>query len=475
MADALDLGSSAARHVGSSPSVRTILKKSTLKLLIMEIATKNVYDKKLKKEYQIIVPFIVVDKKVNDYIKKAQKNFSLNGFRKGHVPEKLIKEKYGASITADELDKIISETLKKIINDNKLKLAISPKVDIKKFEIGQDAEITISFEIFPEVPEIELNKIKVVKKEVKISEEDISKSINEVAKRFCTWNKQENSYKAKIGDAVNIDYVGKIDKKEFEGGAAKNYQLELGSKSFIDDFEEQLVGKKEGDEVKVKVTFPKNYHKEDLSSKDAEFYVKVNHILCADLPELSDDFIKKNFNIENKEKFNVEISKGLKENYDKMSKSLFKKDIFEFLNKKYDFEIPDGMIENQLEDFKKKIEQQEKFKNEKERGKVIEKERKEIEKLIRFGIILSDLAKKNKIEATNEDFNNQFIKMLSGFDGDQKTLLDYYKNNPDEIDRLKNFIVEQKIIDFIISTESIEKKQYSTKEFLKLWEKSRDE
>jgi trigger factor len=158
-----------------------------------------------------------------------------------------------------------------------------------------------------------------------------------------------------------------------------------------------------------------------------------------------------------------------------MSKSLFKKDIFEFLNKKYDFEIPDGMIENQLEDFKKKIEQQEKFKNEKERGKVIEKERKEIEKLIRFGIILSDLAKKNKIEATNEDFNNQFIKMLSGFDGDQKTLLDYYKNNPDEIDRLKNFIVEQKIIDFIISTESIEKKQYSTKEFLKLWEKSRDE
>ena len=88
---------------------------------------------------------------------------------------------------------------------------------------------------------------------------------------------------------------------------------------------------------------------------------------------------------------------------------------------------------------------------------------------------MSDLAKKNKIEATNEDFNNQFIKMLSGFNGDQKTLLDYYKNNPDEIDRLKNFIVEQKIIDFIINIESIEKKQYSTKEFLKLWEKSRDE
>jgi len=441
----------------------------------MEIAIKNTYDKKLKKEYQVIVPFILVDKKVNDYIKKAQKNFSINGFRKGHVPEKLIKEKYGTSITADELDKIISETLKKIINDNKLQLAISPKVDIKKFEIGQDTEIAISFEIFPQVPEIELNKIKVVKKEVKIGEEDISKSINEISKKFCTWNKQENNYKAKIGDAVNIDYVGKIDKKEFAGGSAKDYQLELGSKSFIDDFEEQLVGAREGSEIKVKVTFPENYHNEDLSSKDAEFYVKVNYVLCADLPELNDDFIKKNFNIENQEKLNTEIYNNLKETYEKMSKSLFKKDIFEFFNKKYDFEIPEGMIENELEDFEKKIEQQEKFKNDKEREKAIDKERKEIEKLIRFGIILSDIAKKNKIEATNEDFNNQFIKMLSEFNGDQKTLLDYYKNNPDEIDRLKNFIVEQKIIDFIINIESIEKKQYTVKEFSKLWEKSRDE
>ena len=175
----------------------------------MEVKIKNIVDKKLKKDYQIIVPFSSIELKINDSVAKIKKNINLKGFRKGHVPNDVIKQKYGTSIMADESDKIISDQINKIVKDNNFKLALQPKIDVKTFEDGKDVELTASFEIFPEIPEIDLNKIKIVKKEFEVTEKEIEEAINNITKYFRKLNKQEDpNHKTKLGDFVNIDYIG---------------------------------------------------------------------------------------------------------------------------------------------------------------------------------------------------------------------------------------------------------------------------
>ena len=443
----------------------------------MEVQIKNTYDKKLKKDFHVVIPTQLVDKKVTDYISKVQGTFSLKGFRKGQVPLAVIKEKYGASIMAEESDKIINDTIKKIVTDNNLKLALTPKIDIKTFEAGKDIELVATIEIYPQIPEVELSKLKVVKRDPEIAASDVEESFAKLLKFYRKWNPKPAGEKAKIGDSVNIDYLGKIDKVEFEGGAAKAYQLELGSKSFIDDFEDQLVGKKAGDEVRVKVKFPKEYHNEDFSGKAAEFEVKINEVLSAEMPEVSDEFVKNNFGLENKSKLEEAVKKQIEDSYQNISRDLFKKELFDFLNKKHDFDLPAGLVEEQLNNLWAEVEEElktnpDKFKNEKEKEKAKDKKRETSERMIRCGMILSDLAQKNKIEVTNEDINKEIGKILARFPNQEKAVLDYYQKNSGAVQQLRGSIIEEKTIDFIVNNTALEKKKISPKELDKLWQKA---
>ncbi len=447
----------------------------------METQIKNTYDKKLKKEYQIIIPVKAVEEKIDAYVAKIRGNFSLKGFRKGQVPVAVIKEKHGQSIMAEEVDKIISDTIKKIIKDNDLKLAMSPKIDVKTFESGKDVEFSASMELFPELPEVDLGKIKVTHRDAEITNSDTDDALEKLLKFYRKWNKKEDtSYKAKLNDSVNIDYVGKIDKEIFEGGSAKGYQLELGSKSFIDDFEEQLVGKKAGDEVKVKVKFPKEYHNATFAGKSAEFEVKINEILTAEMPEINDEFIKNTFGLESKDKLLEALKSEVENNYKNISRNLFKKELFDFLNKKYDFDLPLGLVDEQLESIWKEVENElktnpDKFKNDKEKEKAKEKKREVAERMIRCGMILSDLAQKNKVEVSNDDLNNELSKIFSKFQGQEKAIVEFYQKNPSAIQQLKGSIIEDKTIDFILNQPSLDKKKTSLKELDKLWQKANEE
>lgn len=446
----------------------------------MEARIKNTHDKKLRKDFELILPKELVNKKIDDYIAKIQGTFNLNGFRKGQVPVSVIKDKHGSAIMIDEVEKLISENIKKIVADNKIKLALQPKVDLKKIEMGHDVEVTLIMELFPEVPEIDVKKVKVVKKEIEIAESELSEEFKKFAKYFCTWDKQDTGYKAKLKDAVKLDYVGKIDKKEFEGGSAKDFQLELGSKSFIDDFEEQLVGKKAGDELTVKVKFPKDYRVENLAGKPAEFDVKINEILVAKLPEITDEFVKESFGFESKKVFEENIKKELEKRNEDMTFDAFKIELFEYFNKKYDFDLPAGMVEEQTNIMWHEIEEElktnpQKFKNDKEKEKAREAKEELAKKMIRCGIILSKICEQNKIELSKEDFDKEIAKVLARFPGQEKQVIEYYQKNPQIIENIRLTAIETKAINFVMNQEATEKKKNSFKDFEKFYNKLLEE
>ncbi len=446
----------------------------------MEVKIKKTFDKKLKKNFEIIIPKELINKKIQENIEKVKGNVNLKGFRKGQVPAKVIFDKYGKSIMIDEAEKIIDETIKNIVKDNAIKLALQPAVDVKKIELDSDVEVNLTTEIFPEVPEIELKKIKITKREIDVLQNDIDESVNKFSRMFGSWNKQEQSYKAKLQDSVNIDYIGRIDKKEFEGGSAKGYQLELGSKSFIDDFEEQLVGKKAGDEVKVKVKFPKEYHASNLAGEQAEFEVKINEVLTISLPEITDEFIKEKFGLEGKDKFIEEIKKNLEANNEQMSLDAFKTELFDFLNKKYDFDLPEGMVDQQHKILWQEIEEElknnpNKFKNEKEKEKAKEAKKDLAIRMIRCGIILSDICEKNKIELKKEDFDFHIGKILARYPGSEQKVIEYYNKNPQALENIRSQAIEDKAINFIIALENIEKKKINLKDFEKFYKKLKED
>lgn len=446
----------------------------------MEIKVKKIKDDKLKKDFELTFTKELIEQKVNDYIAKVRDNFSLKGFRKGQVPVAVIKEKYGHGIMADELDKMINNKVKEIVKEGSFKLAMQPKIDAKDIDLGKDAVITLSLEIFPEIPEIDLKKIKVVKREVSIDDNDVKQELLKFNKFFATWEKQDLGYKAKNGDAVNIDYVGRVNKVEFEGGSAKGHQLELGSKSFIDDFEEQLIGKKAGDEVKVKVKFPKAYHASKLAGQSAEFEVKINEVLVAKLPELTQEFVKEKFNLDDPKALEDLLRKDLGKKFEEMSLEIFKQEVLEFLNKKYDFDLPKGLVDEQTNALWRNVESEveqnpEKFKNDKEKEKAKKIKEDQAIEIIRGAMILSKICEQNKIEVTKEDFDKELFNIMQNFKGQEQKVIEYYQKNPQAIENIRAKLIEDKAINFIARSEEIEKKSLNIKDFEKFFTKTNEE
>ena len=351
---------------------------------------KKVSDKDLELKFEISVSVDELKQEMEKEAEKQQKTLKIDGFRKGKVPLSVIKNKYSALILSESAENLVENTINKIIDENKYALISRPKIEIKTLESDKDFEFTATLELYPEIPAIDYKKIKLEKEKVEISDKEIEESQKRILKNFLQWVEQENTYKAEKGDKVNINFLGKIDGKPFDGGKAENYDLELGSKSFIDTFEDQLIGAKTGDEITVKVSFPENYHSKELAGKPATFDVKINSVSTPGEQEVNDEFINKNLNIESLEKFHEMIKKELTSIYERGSKNKIKNAIFEWLKKNVKIELPKTIVD---EEFNRQWEEVErdlsknpnKFKDEKEKEEEKDKIRKEAEESIKLG------------------------------------------------------------------------------------------
>ena len=339
----------------------------------------------------------VADEILTEYGKKTK----MPGFRPGHIPLNILRQKYNASAYGEAIDKLMNRDLNTYVADKKLRLAGAPKADLAGWEIGKDVEYTMDFDILPTLPEIDLDKITVTKKVTTLDEAEVEKSIENIRKNRSTAEKQDEKYKAQNGDTAVIDFKGFIGNDAFDGGAAEKHHLVLGSGAFIPGFEDQIIGHKSGDKFDVNVKFPADYHADKLAGKDARFEVLVHEVRKHILPEINDE-LAKSVGHESMDKLREHIRKLLNEQYEEAAQRDMRAELLDALADKVKLDLPEGLVEQELN-----MARQEHEHHNAEHGhehKWDEKaERKDAERRVKLGLILAEWGTQNKVEVTRDD------------------------------------------------------------------------
>ncbi len=417
----------------------------------------------LKREFKVTLLADDINKKVEHRLQEVAKTIKLPGFRPGKVPLSVVKKKHGKEILGETLERVVADSSSKVLSERELHPALQPQIKIDSFDEGADLVYNLSLEIYPEVPAMNFSTIKIVKSVVEPSDADVTDALAKLQKAQRNFVPLKKARAAKLGDAVVIDFVGKVDDVAFEGGAGNGYRLELGSNQFIPGFEDQLVGAKKDEDVAVKVTFPKDYGSKDLAGKKAVFDVKIHDILQSEEAELTDEFAAK-FGFENLEKLKDAVKQQVQKDFDGISRTKLKKDLFDALDKECKFTVPEGMVTMEYDSIVKSVGQE----AGKEIDKKQQKEYKELaERRVRLGIILADVGRTNAVAVTDDEIRRAVFEQARNFPGQEQRVIEYYQKNKEALDHLRGPILEEKVVDFVVSKISVQDKKVSSKDLLK--------
>ncbi|MBN8512441.1 MAG: trigger factor [Rickettsiales bacterium] len=430
--------------------------------------------KKDKTEYHAKVTISIhdINKDIEINLAQISKTAKMDGFRVGKVPLSVLKKKYAASIRADIANKKIQEASKQVIANNKLNAAFEPIVEGLKNDEGKDIEFVLRFELVPEITLPDFKKISIEKPIADVSEKDINEELDQIAKFSKTYEKEIKT-KAKMGDQVTIDAVGYLDGKAFDGGKVTAHKLVLGSNTFIPGFEDQLVGSKTGDDVVVKVTFPKEYHAKELAGKASEFKVKVLAVHQEESPKIDDEFAKK-FKCENVKELKSQIGKNIKAKYDDSIMVLMKMKLFDQLEEALKFDVPPSLLEREKIIL---LSQTDEMGEDDEMKKMSKKEKDKYfsnlaTRRVRIGLMLAEYVKIKGIVIGEEDIRQAMLTQARKYPGQEKAVIDYFQKNPQAIANLKGPILEDKGVKALFDKEiTIKEKSYSLDKLEKLLDK----
>lgn len=416
----------------------------------MQIVEKE--HKGLSYSYSVTVPAADIEKEQEAELKRVGGKVKVPGFRPGKVPVNVLKQKYGKDVMGDVLQNAINNAARKVVTDKKLRPTLQPDVKITSFEEGSDLVFDMSFEVFPEVPALDYDNITVDELVVDVPEKEVEDALGRLAKSRRHPHTKDGA--AEQGDVVKIDFVGKKDGVEFPGGKGDGFHLELGSGQFIPGFEEQLVGVKAGDKKTVNVTFPKEYHSADLAGAAATFDVTVHEVAYMHVPDVTDK-LASNLGFENLEKLKEAVREQLSGEFKNAARSKAKKQLFDILDEKLSYEIPEGMLKLERESILQQVEQAKKAGDPELKDKSdadIKKEYEEIAKRrVKLGILLSEIGRTNNIQITQQEMSAAVMNQARNYPGQEDKVFDFYRKNPQQLDELRGPILEEKAVDFILS------------------------
>ncbi|WP_298722582.1 trigger factor [uncultured Ferrovibrio sp.] len=424
----------------------------------------------LKREYKVVIAAAALESTVNEKLETLRQRVNMPGFRPGKAPAALIKKQYGRALLGEAMEESVNTALQKTIEENKLRPAMQPKVDITSFDEGKDFECTIAIEVLPDIVPADFKSIKLERLVVEPQESEVEEFLNRLSEQQKTYEKVDRA--AEKGDQVVIDFVGSVNGEKFEGGAANDYPLVLGSNTFIPGFEDQLIGVKAGEQKTVKVTFPEAYGNAELAGKPAEFACTVKEVRGGQAVTLDDEFAKR-FGLSSFQELKDNIKRDLGQEYKNIARMKLKRGLLDQLAEKHDFPVPEGMVELEFNQIWNEVTADKaRFEAELAEEKKTEDElkaeyRKIAERRIRLGLLLSEVGRQNNIEVKPDEITRAMIEQARRFPGQERQVMEYFQKNPEAANSLRAPIFEDKVVDFILEMADVTDKPVTKEELQK--------
>ncbi|MCA0424141.1 MAG: trigger factor [Proteobacteria bacterium] len=433
----------------------------------------------LKRQFKVTVPAADLASRLNEELQQLQTKVRINGFRPGKVPTAHLRRLYGKSVMAEVVQNTVTEANRRIVEENKIKLAMEPQIDFpedkdeieKVMEAKADLSFGVNVEVLPKIEVQDHSDISVTREVVQIEDKEVDAALERMASQNRTFE-DKGKKKAETGDRVTIDFSGSIDGEKFEGGTSEDVDLVLGSGSFIPGFEEQLVGLKTGDEKTITVTFPEAYQAAHLAGKPAEFAIKVKAVAAPGELVIDDELAKK-FGMEDLGKLKDAIRSSMGEELAEFARTKTKRQLLDALDGKYAFELPPSLVEQEFNTVWSQVQQDMEarkatFESE---GTTEEASRAEYRKIaerrVRLGLVLAELGEKAEVKVSDEEVTQALIARARQFPGQEKQVWDFYRQNPQALAEIRAPIFEDKVIDSILASVTVTDKPVTREELMK--------
>tara|TARA_B100001540_G_scaffold304230_1_gene313716 strand:- start:18 stop:1451 length:1434 start_codon:yes stop_codon:yes gene_type:complete len=431
----------------------------------MKVTVEN--KKGLNKDLKVFVDKKTMNTYMDEKFEEIKGSVNLKGFRPGKVPREILKRQFGKAIFGEVLDKVLKETTSKALEDNKIKPAGQPKLDLKIYGEDKDLEYVISVTELPKVEIKSIENIKFDEYTVKIDQVETDKRIKEIAKNQPSFKESAENAKAKEGDLVIFDYNATVDEKPFKGGEGKKTQLTLGKDLFLKGFDKQLIGTKKGDEKIVEAVLPENFPEKELINKKAKFKCLITEIKNPEEVKIDDQFAK-NLGAKDLNDLKSLITKQINDEYKNSLDRLTKNQILKEIEKFKVTEIPQNLLEEEVKILSQGMSEDD-AKKSKSNFEEIAKKR------IKVGLILNEFGEQNQIKVTEQELQSEVQKQIQMMPGQEKMVMDFYKKNPNALASLRGTVYEEKILNAIKQKGKSSKKEITKNEAEKLLKESQNQ
>lgn len=431
----------------------------------------------LSREFRVSVPAGDLAAKLSAKIEELRPRVQLKGFRPGKVPTAHIRKMYGKSIMSDIVNDLVQETSQKTLDDRSLRTASRPNIqldaDAEKVIAGEaDLEYNMQVEVMPEFEPAAVEDIAIERLVAEPTEQEMTDSLTRIAESNKAYDAREEGAAAEKGDAVVIDFLGRIDGEAFDGGSAEGHTLVLGDGRFIEGFEDQLIGVKAGDTKDVNVTFPEAYPAATLAGKPAVFEVKVHEVKAPRTPEINEEFAT-NLGFPSLDALNDAVKNQLSSELNAASRQHTKRLLLDALDERHSFDLPPLMVKAEFDQIWAQLEQERKAErlSDEDKNKSDDELRAEYGKIaerrVRLGLVLAEIGRRADVQITNEELVGALRQEASRYPGQERQVIEFYQQNQGALAQLRAPIYEEKVVDFILGKAKVTDKTVSREELMK--------
>ncbi len=422
----------------------------------------------LERRMTVGIPAEQVDTEVNKRLQQAAKTVRLNGFRKGKVPMKVVKQRFGAGVRQEVLGEVINRSFYEAVQKESVKPAGQPSIEPKEMAEGKDFEFVATFEVYPEVTLADTSGFEITKLVATVEDADIDKMIDVLRKQQAGWQVAERA--AADGDQVDIDFTGTKDGEEFAGGKGEGHKLVLGSGSMIPGFEDGIVGMSAGEEKVLALSFPEDYHAEELKGAAVEFKVKVNSVSEQELPELNAEFFSK-YGVEGEDlaAFRDEVRKNMERELKNAAKSKLKNQVMDKLIEANEVELPKALVEGEVDALRNQMMQQFGGPQPQLDLKALlpdEMFREQAERRVALGLLVGELVKSAEIKVDGDRVRAMVEEMAAAYQ-DPEEVVNYYFSNQQLLSGVESVVLEDQVVDHILASAKVSEVQSTYEDAVK--------